>query len=79
MATAVAARVEFHHALTPAKVDALRARLDHGVCGSPEHWRGKRQARYATFVWLRDVQPLAHGPAIAPSHGLAWFVLDSPT
>ena len=78
MASAIAAHVEFHDSLTPAKVERLRARLDQGVCGRPEHWHAKRLARYATFIWLRDVQALTQGPAIAPSHGPAWFVLDDP-
>jgi ASC-1-like (ASCH) protein len=76
LAMATAARVEFHEALTPAKIDALYTRLNHAICGTPEHWQAKRQARYATFIWLRDVRPIASGPPIAPSRGPAWFVLD---
>lgn len=77
MATAVAAKVEFHEGLTPDKIDALRKRHNDAVCGDAEFWERKRGSRYATFIKLRDVKPIADAdaPKIMPSRGLAWFVM----
>jgi len=79
MATAVAAKVEFHEGLTPDKIDALRKRHNDAVCGDAEFWERKRGSRYATFIKLRDVKPItdSDAPKIMPSRGLAWFVIDS--
>ncbi|MCE9590916.1 MAG: carboxylating nicotinate-nucleotide diphosphorylase [Planctomycetes bacterium] len=77
MATAVADRVEFHEDLTPTKVDALKRKHNKSVRGDDAFWQLKRDSRYATFVTLREVKPItnADAPKIAPSRGIAWFVL----
>ncbi len=75
MATAVADAVEFHRDLTPSAVGALKRRLNRWVCGDDAFWSYKRDAKYATFVALREVEPIEVGPPMAPSRGPAWFVL----
>ena len=75
MATAVATHAEFHEGLTPAKVGALRRRLDTAVCGGDAYWHAKRQSRYATFVTLGAVEPIDVGPKY-PKSMKAWHVVD---
>ncbi|MCX5661180.1 MAG: ASCH domain-containing protein [Planctomycetota bacterium] len=62
MATAVVAKVETHRDLTPAKVEALRRKHHKAVGGDAAYWRAKREARYATFITLRDVKATSAGP-----------------
>lgn len=78
MATAIAAKVETHRDLTPAKINALRRKHNAKVGGDAEYWAGKRDCRYATFITLRDVRSVSVGPAPPPSRGAAWFVVPDP-
>lgn len=74
-AMAVAGEVLFHEGLTPVAVEALRRRHNEAIRGDEGYWARKRHSRYATLIALRDVRAVATGPAIAPSRGIAWFVL----
>lgn len=73
--TARAARVHSHDNLTPAAIGRLRQRFNHAVGGDAAYWRSKREARFATFIELRDVQPIDVGPPYRKSAYKAWFVL----
>ena len=76
-ATAVVEHVDFFDHLTPAKLRKLYDRFNDAVCGSKDYWFvTKATARHATFVTLRDVLPTSIGPAMKPSQGLAWFVIE---
>ncbi len=79
MATAVADRMEFFTNLTPADIDRLQHEHNRGICGDDAYWDWKRDCRYATLVWLRDVQATGQGPSMEPSRGIAWFVLEDPS
>lgn len=74
-ATATAGETFFFDSLTPAKVTELKHRFNREVCGEDQFWHWKRDAKYATFIRLRDVLPTGVGPAMEPSRGPAWFVL----
>jgi ASC-1-like (ASCH) protein len=74
-AMAVAGEVFFYEGLTPTAVEALRRRHNEAIRGEEGYWARKRQSRYATLIALRDVRTVATGPAVAPSRGIAWFVL----
>ena len=74
MATAVAGDVESCKDLTPDKVSALCRKHNQAVCGDDQYWQAKRESRYATFMQLRDVEPIDFGPPLAPSSGIAWFL-----
>jgi len=74
-AVARIAAVKEYHDLTPDKVAALAARYNRAVCGDANYWRSKRDARYATFIRLTDVQPTNTGPMYAKSMR-AWHVID---
>lgn len=75
VATAIAGEIFFFDHLTPQKVAALKARFNEAVCGDDEFWNWKRDANFATFIRLMQVQPIDHGPKMKPSSGLAWFAL----
>jgi ASC-1-like (ASCH) protein len=80
-AMAVAGRVKFYQGLRPRDVDDLKQRWQRWVGGSDAYWQSKRTSRYATMVELLEVEAADVGPVMAPSSGLAWFVLpegDSP-
>jgi hypothetical protein len=46
------------------------------ICGSAEHWKQKRDARYGTLTWLRQVEPVSVGPTYRIQHMCAWYVLQ---
>jgi ASC-1-like (ASCH) protein len=75
-ATAVADHVLFEDDLTPRRVSEIRRDYDHLICGEPQFWRWKRDSRFCTLIWLRDVEPIDEGPPIRPLQGVAWLVLD---
>ncbi len=74
-ATAIAGEIFSFDNLTRARIDELKQRFNKEVCGQDEFWHWKRDAKYATFIRLRQVLPTAVGPAMEPSRGPAWFVL----
>jgi hypothetical protein len=63
VARAVIARVEFHADLDEQGVDQLRARYGGLILGDEAYWEAKRRARYATLLWLSEVEPASHGPS----------------
>ncbi len=74
-ARARAQRITFLDGLTPARIAALRAEFGSAILGDDDYWRSKRTARYATLIWLADVEPVSVGPRIQPQRGLAWLTL----
>ena len=74
-ATAIVRRVDFHDDLTPRRIQALQREFNHAIRGGADYWRSKRDARYATLVWLADVESIEFGPKMRPHHGAAWQVL----
>ncbi len=77
-ATAVVASVDQHEALTPRCVARLSREYHSSVRGTKEYWQGKKQARYATFVVLKEIEQVDCGPiwSRTPGSRQAWFVLD---
>jgi hypothetical protein len=76
-ATAIADQIDQRDNLTPAIIEQLYRRYNDAVCGEEAYWQMKRNAKFATFITLRDVQPCTRGPALPKSQGLAWFVVPS--
>lgn len=74
-ATALAEHVLCEGDLTPRRVGELRRDYNHLILGEADFWRRKRASRYATLIWLRDVEPTGTGPAIRPLQGVAWLRL----
>jgi hypothetical protein len=72
-----ASRVLMADRLTPDEVDQLARRYNKWIGGADDYWQAKRKStRYATLVWLRDVQPTTLGPRYRVQHMRAWYVLD---
>lgn len=79
-ATARAEHVIFENDLTPKRIRQLQRDYNDLVCGDSRFWKAKRNSRFATFIWLKDVQPIETGPALRPLQGVAWVKLDeTPT
>lgn len=76
VATAVASRVLMADALAPEDIHALRKRYDKWVRGDPAYWKIKRDCRFATLIWLRDVEPSTQRPCYKPQNMRAWYTLD---
>lgn len=71
-----AARVLHLADLSPAVLAELRERHNARILAPDAFWRERRDARYATLIWLDRVTPTDRGPAIPPMHGRAWLPLD---
>jgi len=74
-ATATADEVLFERDLTPPRVREIQRDYNEFIRGEEAFWRLKRSARFATLIWLRDVQPVEVGPEIPPLQGRAWAAL----
>ncbi len=76
-ATALAEHVMFESDLTPLRVREIARDYDELVCGNREFWHWKRNSRFCTLIWLKDIQPADMGPAVPPLQGVAWVTLDA--
>ena len=65
-------RVKSLSDLTPKRINELRDRLNDKIAASATTWARKRQARYGTLIWLRDVRETSEGPIVPPLFGAAW-------
>ena len=61
--------------LTPELIDSLRRQFNKLIHGTPEYWKARRDCRYATLAWLRDVQPTTLHPRYSPQNMRAWYTL----
>lgn len=78
-ARAVVRRAEHVAGLTPTLVTALKREHNRGIMGPAEYWAAKRDARYATLLWLHEVEVVSDGPTVAPMFGRGWAVVDDAT
>ncbi|HYE01691.1 MAG TPA: ASCH domain-containing protein [Phycisphaerales bacterium] len=76
-ARATVRRVKAFHGLSAAGVARLRSLYNAGVRGSPAYWRTKRDAGFATMIWLDEVRAVDEGPSIPALYGRAWIVLPA--
>ncbi len=75
-ATAIVDHVLFESNLTPRRVNEIRRDYNDQICGEPKFWNWKRDARFCTLIWLKDIAPIDTGPQIRPLQGVAWLTLD---
>ena len=75
-AMAVAEHVLFEAELTPRRVEQLKRDYNELISGEAAFWRSKRDARFATLIWLSAVEPVHAGPAVRPLQGVAWLCLQ---
>lgn len=75
--TAIADQVVSLADLTPRDVSRLRRDFGGPIAADDAYWREKRDARYATFIWLRDPERAAYAPddvhGRAASYRSAWL------
>lgn len=62
--------------LTPGKVEQIAQRYNRLIGGTEAYWQGKREARFATLVWLRHIRPDSRQPRYKPQNMRAWYALD---
>lgn len=77
-ATAIAGEVICEADLTPTRIRQLYKHYNDLICGELAFWKMKKQAKFATLIWLEQVEPTSTGPALAPSRGLAWRTIQPP-
>jgi len=75
-ATAVVDRVWTTDNVGAYGVDRLRERFNAQIHGAGAWWGSQHAARYATLVWLREVEPTTQRPAYRTQKMRAWYVLD---
>lgn len=75
--TAVADGVISLADLTPRAVSRLRRNFNAHIAADTAYWRVKRDARYATLIWLREPERALYAPddvhGRAPSYRSAWL------
>jgi len=76
VARAEAARVLMADRLTPEAIDELARQYNKWIGGNDDYWQAKRICRYATLIWLRNVELVSVGPRYRVQHMRAWYVLD---
>lgn len=74
-ATAVADRVWMADRLDAAGVEGIRRQFDKQIQGAAAYWAGRREARYATLVWLREVEASTLHPRYKAQNMRAWYTL----
>lgn len=75
-ATATVEHVICESDLTPRRVGELKRDYNELIRGEDSFWAMKRDSRYATLIWLAEVEATDSGPPIRPLQGLAWVTLD---
>jgi ASC-1-like (ASCH) protein len=75
-ATAIADHVMFESGLSPRRVNEIRRDYNDLICGEKQYWDWKREARFCTLIWLKDIAPVNTGPSIRPLQGVAWLTLE---
>ncbi|NOG54360.1 MAG: hypothetical protein HND57_08530 [Planctomycetes bacterium] len=74
-ATALVDHVICVRDLTPHRIRKLRSDYNHAIGGRDEYWKSKRNAKFATLIWLKRVQPITYGPRVSKQRGIAWVPL----
>ncbi|MCC6908679.1 MAG: hypothetical protein IT430_12105 [Phycisphaerales bacterium] len=74
-ATAIAEHVMFMRDLSPGDIDRIRRDYNEWIGADGAAWSARKQARYGTLIWLRDVEAIRFGPRMKPHHGVAWQCL----
>jgi ASC-1-like (ASCH) protein len=75
-AMAIAEHVLCEDNLTPKRVSEIKRDYNHLIRGEGQFWKWKRNSRFCTLVWLKDVQPTSTGPQVRPLQGVAWLCMD---
>lgn len=63
-ATALVSHVETFENLTPRDIASIRRLFNDRILASAEYWKQKRASRFATLLWLHQVQATEMGPVL---------------
>lgn len=74
-ATAVVDHVLFMGDLKPVDLARLRRDYNEWIGAEPAFWSARRDCRFCTLLWLREVEQVRFGPRMRPHHGVAWQCL----
>ena len=73
--TAIIEQALFEPDLTPKRIREIRRDYNDVIRGDAQYWQWKKDARYLTLIWLRDIEPISTGPGVRPLQGAAWLTL----
>lgn len=76
-ATAIAEHIIFMRELNQSKIKRMKKDYNHGIMGESSFWENKRRSKYATLIWLNEIEPVKYGPQVSPQRGIAWLRLDN--
>lgn len=74
-ATAVADHVLFMGELGPRDLVRIRRDYNEWVGADGAFWQSRRDCRFCSLIWLREVERIRFGPRMRPHHGVAWQCL----
>ncbi|QQE12128.1 ASCH domain-containing protein [Planctomycetota bacterium] len=70
-----AVRIEQYHHLNGEHIMKLYEQFDDQVCGGKKYWEGRKDCRFATFIWLGEVEPIDVAPRYTKSMK-AWHIIQ---
>ncbi len=73
--TAIVEQALFEDNLTPKRIREIRRNYNDLIRGDAQYWEWKKDARYLTLIWLREIEPVETGPGVRPLQGAAWMTL----
>ncbi len=74
-ATAVVEHAMFRGDLKPADLARVRRDYNEWIGADAAFWNSRRDCRFCTLLWLRDIERVRFGPRMRPHHGVAWQCL----
>lgn len=78
-AVGTAEHAAFESNLNAKRIREIERDYNHAILGEPAFWQRKRTARFASLIWLTDVEAIDHGPEIPNLQGRAWLSLEEET
>lgn len=76
MATAIASKVNFIEAKSPADIDRVYRDYGKQIGGDAAYWQSKRDCRFITLIELSEIEPITIGPPYKTAYMKAWYVLE---
>ena len=73
---AVVEQVCFYADLTPVGIEAICRDYNDQIIATADFWRSRRDARYCSLIWLKEVTPLT--PYRIKTRGLRAWIITNP-
>jgi len=71
----VADHVLFLGDLTPRDLARIRRDYNEWIGADAAFWQSRRDCRFCSLIWVRQVEAVRFGPRMQPHHGVAWQCL----